>query len=245
MSNTTPTIQSLFKAGAHFGFSKSRRHPSIASFIFATKDGTDIFDLEQTEKCFLDAQAYMTSLGEAGKTVLVISTKEEIRDIVHASADAANLPYVVNRWIGGVLTNFSEIKKRVQRMVMLKDQSSSGELDRKYTKKERLMLSREVEKLASNFGGIEKMERIPDAVLVVDPRHDHVAVTEAFDARIPIIAIMSSDCDLSKIAKPIPANDAQRDSVQFILSALTSAYSEGKTRYTPKIVKQPTHSERK
>lgn len=237
MKETQTIIQSLFKAGSHFGFSKSRRHPSVSAYLFGTKEGTDIFDLERTSTLLANASEYLKELGEQGKTVLFVSSKEEIRDIVRAQADSVNMPFVTNRWIGGVLTNFSEIKKRIQRMISLRDQALSGELDKKYTKKERLMLSREVEKLAFNFGGVEKVERLPDALLVVDPRHDKVAVKEANDAKVPVIAIMSSDCDMSVIAKPVLANDASRESVSFVLAELTAAYADGKSRFVPKVAK--------
>ena len=237
MKEPQTIIQSLFKAGSHFGFSKSRRHPSVSTYLFGTKEGTDIFDLERTSTLLANASEYLKELGEQGKIVLFVSSKEEIRDIVRTQADAVNMPYVTNRWIGGVLTNFSEIKKRIQRMVSLRDQALSGELDKKYTKKERLMLSREVEKLAFNFGGVEKIERLPDALLVVDPRHDKVAVKEANDAKVPVIAILSSDCDMSVIAKPVLANDASRESVKFVLAELTAAYADGKSRFVPKVAK--------
>lgn len=237
MKDTQTIIQSLFKAGSHFGFSKSRRHPSVSTYLFGTKEGTDIFDLERTSVLLSNASQYLTELGEQGKIVLFVSSKEEIRDIVRTQADSVNMPFVTNRWIGGVLTNFSEIKKRIHRMISLRDQALSGELDKKYTKKERLMLSREVEKLAFNFGGVEKIERLPDALLVVDPRHDKVAVKEANDAKVPVVAIMSSDCDMSLVSKPVLANDASRESVKFVLTQLTQAYADGKSRFVPKVAK--------
>lgn len=227
-------IKDLFSAGAHFGFSKSRRHPSIAKYIFATKQGTDIFDLERTGALLTDAATYMRELGESGKTVLFVSTKEEVSDLVRAQADGTNMPYVTNRWIGGILTNFSEIKKRILRMTTLREQQASGELERKYTKKERLMISRELDKLGFNFGGIVALERAPDAMLVVDPRHDAVAVREARDARVKVIALMSSDCDLSMVDVPVIVNDAQRESVAFALGELVRAYLDGRTRFAPK-----------
>jgi len=234
MNTTNTLIDQLFKAGAHFGFSKSRRHPSVSAYLFGTKAGTDIFDLERTSKLIDDAAAFLKTAGEEGKTVLFVSTKIEVSDLVRASADRANMPFVTNRWIGGILTNFSEIKKRLARLAMLKDQGSTGELERKYTKKERLMLGREVEKLEFNFGGIARIERNPDIIVVVDPRHDIVAVTEAKYAKIPVVAIMCSDCDVAMVTKPVLANDSHRESVRTILTILTDAFMEGRTHFVPK-----------
>jgi small subunit ribosomal protein S2 len=235
--NTSTLIQQLFNAGAHFGFSKSRRHPSVSAYLFGTKQGTDIFDLEKTSALLADATEYLRTLGEEGKTVLFVSTKTEVSDIVRASADRANMPYVTNRWIGGILTNWSEIRKRIARLASFKEQSASGELDRKYTKKEKLMMSREAEKLEFNFGGIARIERTPDAILVVDPRHDTVAVTEANDAKVPVIGVMCSDCDIAQVTKPVLANDSHRASVTLIMGQLTDALIDGRSRYTPKVAK--------
>ncbi len=240
MNTTNNLIEQLFKAGAHFGFSKSRRHPSVSSYLFGTKAGTDIFDLERTSALLTDATAYIRTLGEEGKTVFFVSTKVEVSDLVRAAADKVNMPYVTNRWIGGILTNFSEIKKRLARFATLKDQKISGELERKYTKKERVMIDREIDKLEFNFGGIQKIDRAPDAIIVVDPRHDVVAVTEAKFAKIPVVAIMCSDCDVAMVTKPILANDSHRQSVSMLLNQLTDALLDGRSRYVPKVaVKAP------
>jgi small subunit ribosomal protein S2 len=143
------------------------------------------------------------------------------------------MPVVVNRWIGGMLTNFSEIRKRIERFKTLKAERESGELERKYIKKERVVIGREIDKLEFNFGGIEKMDRAPHILLVVDPRHDFIAVQEATDMNVPVIAVMSSDCDISKVTKPVVINDALAASVTLALSELTGAYLEGRKNYTP------------
>lgn len=244
MNTTNNLIEQLFRAGAHFGFSKSRRHPSVSSYLFGTKAGTDIFDLERTSALLTDATNFVRTLGEEGKTVFFVSTKVEVSDLVRAHADKVNMPYVTNRWIGGILTNFGEIKKRLARFATLKDQKISGELERKYTKKERVMIDREIDKLEFNFGGIQKIERAPDAVIVVEPRHDIVAVTEANYAKIPVIAIMCSDCDVAMVQKPILANDSHRESVSMILTQLSDALLDGRSRYVPKTPKVPERRER-
>lgn len=226
-------IARLFSAGAHFGFSKSRRHPTAAPYLFGSKQGTDIFDLEKTSALLTDAAEYLRVLGAAGKRVVFVGTKEEVKDLVLARALAIEQPYVVNRWIGGTLTNFSEITKRINRLSTLRSQQESGELERKYTKKERLMLSREMEGLDFNFGGIAALGRMPDALLVVDPRHDVIAVREAQAMHIPVIAIMSSDCDANAITKPVFVNDAHRASVELALDELVAGFKAGAAAYVP------------
>lgn len=226
-------IEQLFKAGAHFGFGKSRRHPTVAPYLFGNKQGTDVFDLEKTSTLLLDAKEAIHQAGEKGETVLFVGTKDEVSRIVLQHAEKAEMPHVVNRWIGGMLTNFSEIKKRIARLNDLTGQGESGELERKYTKKERVLIGRELEKLNFNFGGIKDIERLPRMLLVVDPRHDAIAVQEANDLGIPVIGVTSSDGNISKVAYPVVANDALQSSVALILEELTGAYLKGKESYVP------------
>jgi small subunit ribosomal protein S2 len=227
----TTLIDKLFKAGAHFGFTRSRRHPSTAPFIFGSKQGTDIIDLEKTSALIEKAAAHMKEAGKNGKTVLFVGTKEEIHTVVRDAALSIDMPLVVNRWIGGMLTNFPEIRKRIHRLNDLLSQGESGELERKYTKKERVILGREIEKLNFNFAGIKSMERPPSLMVIVDPRHDSIAALEARTLNIPIIGIVSSDTNLKVIDYPIVANDALQTSIRTLLEELTKAYTEGKAEY--------------
>lgn len=226
-------IERLFGAGAHFGFSKSRRHPSVKKYIFTHKDGTDIFDLEQTSALLGAAAAVMQAAGSEGKTVLYVATKPEASTIVHSFAARASMPFVTNRWIGGILTNWTEIRKRIERMKLLLAERDSGELERKYTKKERVVIGREIDKLEFNFGGIAAMERQPHYLLIVDPRHDAIAVREAHDMGIPVIAVMSSDCNAKHITYPVIVNDALKASITLALEELTAAYEDGRKTYVP------------
>jgi small subunit ribosomal protein S2 len=226
-------IERLFSAGAHFGFTKSRRHPTVTPYIFANKQGTDIFDLEQTAVLFENAKQILKEAGEQGKTVMYVGTKNEISKIVEQYGKKAEMPIVVNRWIGGMLTNFSEMRKRIERLKSLVAERESGELERKYIKKERVVIGREVAKLEFNFGGIQHMDKMPHMLIVVDPRHDHIAVEEATFMKIPVIGIMSSDCDVSKITTPVVVNDALKSSVTLALDELTSAFLEGKKSFVP------------
>ncbi|HMA78440.1 MAG TPA: 30S ribosomal protein S2 [Candidatus Paceibacterota bacterium] len=226
-------VARLFAAGAHYGFSKSRRHPSVKPYLFGSKQGTDIFDLTKTAALLDDAKAALEAAGKDGKTVLFVSTKDETSRLVRQEAERAEAPYVINRWIGGMLTNFTEIKKRIDRLHQLTVEGESGELERKYTKKERVMIGREIDKLTFNFGGIKQLEKTPAMMVVIDPRHDQIAVREANDSTVPVVGIMSSDNDLSKVQYPVVANDALQASVQTILSELVDAYLAGKAAFVP------------
>lgn len=224
-------IERLFAAGAHFGFSKSRRHPTTSSFIFGSKQGTDIFDLEKTAELIETAKAVLEEAGKNGKTVLFVGTKNETSVLVKAAADSVDMPFVTNRWIGGLLTNFTQMRKRFDRLKTLREEKESGELDRKYTKKERVIIGREIDKLTFNFGGVVNLERTPDLLVIVDPRHDHIATTEARFSKVPVIGVMSSDSDITKVTYPVLVNDALLGSVELVLRELTTSYAAGKSTY--------------
>lgn len=224
-------IEKLFKAGAHFGFTKSRRHPTALPYIFGSKQGTDIIDLEKTAALLAVAKGVVSDVAKSGKTVLFVGTKQEITTIVRDVATSIDMPYVVNRWIGGMLTNFSEIRKRIHRLNDLLGQGVSGELERKYTKKERVIIGREIEKLNFNFAGIKEMERTPGLLVIVDPRHDAIAVREARELNIPVVAIVSSDTNLKEVTYPIVANDALQASVRALLEEIKDAFVQGKSEY--------------
>ncbi len=226
-------IERLFKAGAHFGFTKSRRHPTVLPYLFGNKQGTDIFDLEKTSELLTEAKKVLTDAGKAGKTVLFIGTKDEISEIVKESAEKVETPYVTNRWIGGMFTNFSEIKKRIARLNDLTSQGESGELERKYTKKERVLIGRELTKLEFNFGGMKTLEKLPQLVVVVDPRHNSIATEEANQLNIPIVGVTSSDANLRNITHPVVVNDSLQSSVSLVLDELVDAYTAGKSEYVP------------
>jgi len=235
-TNNTSLIEKLFSVGAHFGFKKSRRHPSAAPFLFGSKDGNDIFNLEQTVASIEAVKALVKEAAMNGKTVLFVGTKSEVINSVKAAAQKVEMPFVVNRWIGGMLTNQPEIRKRINKMEELIRDQESGEAERKYTKKERVLISRDLVKLNHNFFGISKMTKNPDFVFIIDPRHDAIALAEALHLGIPTIALMSSDCDASKITYPILANDGLQGSVKLVLDQVTEAILEGKKAFVPKPV---------
>lgn len=227
-------IDKMFKAGAHFGFSKSRRHPSAKPLIFGAKNKVEIFDLEKT-KTYLDkAKAFVSSIAEKNGMILFVASKSEALEAVKKAATSLNMPYVAGRWIGGTFTNFPQIRKRVERFEMLTSQREKGELG-KYTKKERLLIDREIDTLNRFFGGIVSMKEMPKAVFVVDSKHEMIAVTEAQKVKIPVISISGTDNNIGDVEFPIPGNDASRSSVAFFLDEIVAAYQAGQA--TPKDVK--------
>lgn len=220
-------IKRLFDTGAHFAQMKSRRHPSMKAFLVGTKGRQEIIDLAKTADQIEAAKTAMATLAKEGKTVLFVGGKIEIAALVKKAAQEISVPFVATRWLGGTISNWNEIKKRIERLAELTEKSASGALAKQHTKLELVYLDREKKRLEERLDGITTLTKRPDALLVVDTKHEKHAVKEAIDAGIPIIAIMGSDCDLSEVTYPIIANDASRDSVRLILSQLTEAYAKG------------------
>lgn len=218
-------IEKLFAVGAHFGYAPSRRHPSVASFIFGTKGGAELFDLEKTAQNLQEALTFIASLAAERKTVLFVGGKAEARGALKRAAERIAQPYSAGRWIGGSLTNFSEIKRRLGRLAELTSMREKGELA-KFTKLERLLIDREINDLEDMFGGLKGLTKAPDALVVVDPRHEAIAVAEAKKMSIPVIALLNSDCDSRGIMYPIPGNDASVESITFVLEEITKAYEK-------------------
>jgi len=233
MSDTTTTassgseIKRLFDVGAHFAQVKSRRHPSMRNFVLGAKGGVEVFDLAKTEAQLKEAKTALETLSREGKVVLFVGGKREAQDAVRDIAKRLKQPYVANRWLGGTISNFSEIKKRIDRLKDLVAKRDSGDLNRLYTKLERLYIDREITRLTERLEGIQTLERRPDALVIVDTKHDAHATKEAKDARIPVIALMSSDNDLKNAAYPIVMNDASRAAVGLVLNELATAFESG------------------
>ncbi len=224
--STEKQIEEMFRAGTHYGYSKSRRHPSTAPYIFSTKNGVDIINIEKTHDLFLKALEAVTNFAQSGKTIMFVGTKSEARHQVTEAALALNMPYVSERWVGGTLTNFPEIKKRIIKLLDLREQKEKGGLE-KYTKKERLMIDREMDDMTKNFQGVTGITKVPDCLFVIDPKKEHIAVIEAKKIKIPIIAVLNTDCNLKEIDYPIVANDASVSSISFFVSRIKEAYEKG------------------
>jgi small subunit ribosomal protein S2 len=227
--NDTAEIKRLFDTGAHFAQVKSRRHPSMKPFLIGTKGRREIIDLAQTGGQLEAARAAMNTLAKEGKIILFVGGKVEIAALVKKAAQEISAPFVASRWLGGTISNWNEIKKRIDRLAELTEKSAAGTLAKQHTKLEIVRLEREKKRLEERLDGITTMTKRPDALLVVDTKYEKHAVKEANDTGIPIIAILSSDCNLADAAYPIVANDTSRETVKLILSELTGAFKKGQT----------------
>lgn len=229
-TNTTDKeglIKKLFELGAHFGYSKSRSHPSVKHFIYGWKNRQAVIDLEKTVSGLEKAKGFLKTLGSEGKTILLVGNKDEARSIVAKAAESLGMPYVNSRWLGGTFTNFAQIRSRINRLTELKDKREKGELA-KYTKKERLLIDREIEDLERFFATLTGLDKLPAAVVVVDSEHEKIAITEAQKVRVPVVSISNSDCDVRGIAYPIIANDGSTAAVKFLVQELVEAYEAGR-----------------
>ncbi len=223
-----PNLDQMFKAGAHFAYARSRRHPSVAPYIFGVKNRVEIFDLEKTSGLLDAAKEFVKKLGSEGKQILFVAGKAEARDTMKNAALSLGMPYVAGRWIGGTFTNFANIRKRVEKMNDLISQREKGELA-KYTKKERLLIDREIDRLSLFFSGLVLMKDFPKAVFVVDPKKENIAVTEARKSKIPVVGLMGSDCNLKDVDFPVIGNDSSISSIRFFVSEIVAAYESGKS----------------
>ncbi len=220
-------IDSMFKAGAHYAFSRSRRHPSTKPYIFGTKNRVEIFDLEKTAPMLEAAKDFIQHIVSHGGNVLLLGGKSESRDIIKKAADSVEMPYVADRWIGGTFSNFTEIKKRIDKLATLTTKREKGELA-KYTKKERLLIDREIDNLQRFFGGISSMKELPKVLFVVDHRREAIAAEEARSVGIPVVSLCGSDCNLREVAHPILGNDSSPSSIAFFVAQIVEAIKEGK-----------------
>ncbi len=221
-------VDRLFETGAHFAQVKSRRHPSMKKFVLGTKSKVEIFDLAKTDEQLITAKAAMAALARDGKTVLFVGGKREVSDQVREAAARIGQPYVAGRWLGGTISNFVEIKKRIDRLADLQSKRDSGELSKTHTKLERVFIDREIERLETRLSGLADMSKRPDAMVIVDPKREAHAAKEAKDALIPVIGIMSSDNDVTDAKFPIVTNDSSRKTVELILGELAAAYASGR-----------------
>jgi small subunit ribosomal protein S2 len=219
------SLMPLMEAGVHFGYSRTRRHPTVTPYLYGSKGGVDIIDLEKTAPMMEAAANFLSELGAAGKTVLFVGVKPEARNPIMDVAQSLKQPYVTERWIGGILTNFPEIKKRIGKLETLREDKVSGAFE-KYTKKEQLLLTREMERLNKYFSGLTGLTKIPDAVVVVDSKKEHIAIKEARKVGVPVIAIGNTDCSIRGISYPIIANDSSASSIKALLGILKDAFGK-------------------
>ncbi len=219
-------FEDLLGSGAHFGHVTRKWNPNFSPYIISEKNGVHIIDLESTIKAVNEAATYVKKIVSKDGDILFVGTKKQAQDIVQQEADRCSMFYIVERWLGGTLTNFSTIKKSIKRLKLLEKEGSN--LYENMTKKETQMLNREKLKLADQHRGIKDMRRLPDLVVIVDAQYEDTAIKEAKRLDIPTIAIVDSNTDPNKVTFPIPANDDSMRTINIIISALADAVLEAK-----------------
>lgn len=209
------TLESLLKAGAHFGHMKSRRHPKMNRFIYTTRNGLAIINLEETLERAKEAARFLAEVQKSGKSILVVATKKQAHDTARSFARRMKFPFVIDRWIGGTFTNFPVIRARAKHLRDTSEKLEKGEFGR-YTKFERMKIAEEMEKLEQRMGGIKHMEDLPGAVLLADAKESGIVIREAKRAHIPIVGIADTNADPSDIDYPVPANDDAVSSLRLL-----------------------------
>ena len=233
------TRRELLEAGVHFGHQTRRWNPKMSRFLYGERSGIYIIDLEKSLQGLEETYAFVRDLGRRNGIVLFIGTKKQAQEVVATHATAVGMPYVNNRWLGGMLTNFTTISKRLGRMRELREMERTGALDY-LPKKEAIRLRREREKLERNLSGIQDLERVPDAVFIIDTKKEHIAVTEARKLGIPVIAIVDTNCDPDEVDFVIPGNDDAIRSVTLVARVIADALREGRGMAKDDLVEQMT-----
>jgi len=226
MENNTSLQQQLLEAGVHFGHLRKKWNPKMLPYIFAEKKGIHIIDLNKTTECLQETAAAMKQIARSGKKILFVGTKKQAKDIVNECAKRVNMPFVTERWLGGMLTNFNTVRKSVKKMQSIEKMLGDGSFD-SITKKERLTLSRDKDKMEKVLGGIAQLGRVPAALFIVDIGHEHIALAEAKRLGITTFGVVDTNCDPNKVDFAIPANDDATKSIAIITNYLTAAIAEG------------------
>ncbi|MEX0748445.1 MAG: 30S ribosomal protein S2 [Candidatus Saccharimonadales bacterium] len=237
-------IKTLLEAGAHFGHKTSRWNPKMAPYIHSKRGGIHIIDLDQTVTRLETALNFIESVAASGKKVLFVGTKKHIAPTVQAAAEASGMPYVTQRWFGGMLTNFTTISERVKRLKQLNEELESGELNDSYNKREVLEFSEERDKLAKDFNGILEMDKVPGALFVSDVLTEKTAIREATRLGIPVIAIVDTNGDPGLIDYVIPANDDAVKAVKLIADAVSEAIKGGAKEYAHRAAQEQAAQEK-
>ena len=225
-NNNTSLQQQLLEAGVHFGHLKKKWNPKMLPYIFAEKKGIHIIDLNKTVECLQETAAAMKQIARSGKKILFVGTKKQAKDIVTECAQKVGMPYVTERWLGGMLTNFNTVRKSVKKMQSIEKMLADGSFD-SITKKERLTLTRDKEKMEKVLGGIAQLGRVPAALFIVDIGHEHIALAESKRLGISTFGVVDTNCDPNKVDFAIPANDDATKSIAIIVNYITAAIEEG------------------
>ncbi|MBM3158556.1 MAG: 30S ribosomal protein S2 [Bacteroidota bacterium] len=226
MENNTSLQQQLLEAGVHFGHLKKKWNPKMLPYIFAEKKGIHIIDLNKTVDCLQETAAALKQIARSGKKILFVGTKKQAKDIVNECAKRVNMPYVTERWLGGMLTNFNTVRKSVKKMQSIEKMLGDGSFE-SITKKERLTLSRDKDKMEKVLGGISQLGRIPAALFLVDIGHEHIALAEAKRLGITTFGLVDTNCDPNKVDFAVPANDDATKSIAILVNYITAAIEEG------------------
>lgn len=222
-----PSLEQMLQAGAHFGHKKSRWHPKMSPFIFGDRHGIHILNLEETQKQLETVLGQVKQMTKEGKVILFVSTKPQAREIVKAAALECGAPFLTDRWLGGMLTNFTEMKRLIKKYLRLKNEQATGELE-KYTKKERLEIGKEIEKMDSYLSGLSTLEKLPDALFLPSVQQEKTAMQEARAMKVPVIGVCDSNANPRFVDYIIPANDDAVKSIMMMSNLVAAAIKEGK-----------------
>jgi small subunit ribosomal protein S2 len=223
---TVLNMKELLEAGVHFGHQTRRWNPKMKNYIFGSRNGIHIIDLQKTVKLFNEISEFVTRTVSEGHSVLFVGTKKQAHDAIIEESERCGMYYVIHRWLGGTLTNFQTMKKSIARLKELEGMKLDGSINR-YTKKEALRMDRELIKLEKNIGGIKDMDELPGAVFIVDPKREHIAVQEVKKLGVPVIAITDTNCDPNDIDYIIPGNDDAIRSIRLLCSKIADACAAG------------------
>ncbi len=221
------SMKQLLEAGVHFGHQTRRWNPKMAEYIYTERNGIYIINLQKTAKKIEEAYSFIKEIAESGSEILFVGTKKQAQDSIKEEAERAGMYFVNARWLGGMLTNFKTIKKRIERLTQLREMEADGTFDL-LPKKEVVKLKLEIEKLDKYLGGIKEMKKLPGALFVVDPRKEKIAVAEAHKLGIPVVAIVDTNCDPDDVDYVIPGNDDAIRAVKLIASTIANAVIEGR-----------------
>ena len=238
----TITMKELLEAGVHFGHQTKRWNPKMKEYIFGERNGIYIIDLQKTLKLFKDASKFVTELCASGKTILFVGTKRQAQDAVAEEAGRAGMPYVNQRWLGGLLTNWVTVQKSVKRLQELDEMAVDGRYDL-LTKKEVIKLERERKHLQANLAGIKSMKRLPDAIFVVDSNNEAIAVKEARKLGIPVVAVVDTNCDPTVVDYVIPGNDDALRAIRLFTAKIADSAAEGVNLLGDKALEEPAPEE--
>ncbi len=241
---TDVDIKQLLKAGAHFGHKTERWHPKMAPYIHSKREGKHIIDLTQTVLMLDEALSFLTKTAAAGKQILLVGTKRQAQDIVKKAAEETGMPYVTERWLGGMLTNWNTIGGRVKHLQDLENRMANGELENKYNKLEVQRFQEEIDQMNIMYGGVKELNARPGAVFIVDIVHDVNALREAAKLKVPIVAMVDTNADPSLVRYPIPANDDAIKTIELITAYVKDAIKKGKTQVKPSSAPAPASDDK-